>query len=784
MRALLTLILLQQLTSISIGIVNALDVYDCNAKGSEYRDISLLDHESCDTPGPSYDLNGQITRGLLVNENTEEIVNAVQCYATHTRIVYFCGFTSLMYGMKTVMSEEIIAFTKEQCFEAMKTGNMTVMGLQLPVVTMNQEGTHIDYIHGSVDDGGNCQGEAFSIGKRYFRKHVMEGVTHFSLRQPVGIVDRKSDSITFNNGVRGTYSEGQLQDADLGTLVWPVTKSHQCTEKEENGLQMVYTGAITLHQKLSDGPRARMEVREGDYGMVHEPTKNKFIGFAVKGEKDVCGWECFRTNIPGIVFCPKHTNLIMDNKAIIATNMETAEAKAQLMYLHLKAEMLMSRNFRELYQKVCENNLMHRRQQLRELGSSDSSKVTRELFGVGHQVFMAGNAAYLHRCQRQQATRVSFDNCTLEVPVQLVNTTSIVFADPFTWTVKDIPTIRPCSYLNPIKWSIHGQWYCSTPVVTECNSPEEVSALKTIKYRFQVDDDQMLDGTDDSMWSEDARETHRLMMRHINARGPVMHRAINDAVQEVDRAEEHGRAFDPDHPIQTGFNTESVETIRNALGNTMMDYVGKPVIFLLVGFLALILLNALGGCCYRAVYIYKRKGFGRWLPLSFCSCLFDIFMKPRQAMAGVYRFGRYDTPDPEDLSFNDAAQQAQPNNETNVNGTGGAAGEADQRNEIRILMPGPARVQVQQEERRETETLLSLTEGSRGVQAERRQPSAVMWSGSGASSASDQSVIANPRIAEDNLSELGRQLAQTVNGANRSFAGSARRERSKEITEI
>ncbi len=143
------------------------------------------------------------------------------------------------------------------------------------------------------------------------------------------------------------------------------------------------------------------------------------------------------------------------------------------------------------------------------LASSGNRYALNSPLGPGHHITTVGAAAYVMRCQRVQAARIEYRNCTQEIPVRLASSNNTVkFADPISFMLSNYATIIPCDPVAPPRWNIDGHWYCATPTVELCGAPKELEP-KTQEFK----DEDFVTGLGGNIYSTAQIRQHRLAER-------------------------------------------------------------------------------------------------------------------------------------------------------------------------------------------------------------------------------------------------------------------------------
>ncbi len=171
--------------------------------------------------------------------------------------------------------------------------------------------------------------------------------------------------------------------------------------------------------------------------------------------------------------------------------------QARLGHAHLQTNLRMYDRFAIIQQDLCKVERQILENAINTLAGSGNRYALNSLLRPGHRVTTVGAAAYITRCQRVQATRIEYHNCTQEIPVRLASSNKPVkFADPISFTLSNYATIIPCDPVVPPRWNIDGHWYCVTPTVEPCGAPKELEP-KTREFK----DEDFVTGLEGNIYS-------------------------------------------------------------------------------------------------------------------------------------------------------------------------------------------------------------------------------------------------------------------------------------------
>jgi hypothetical protein len=141
-------------------------------------------------------------------------------------------------------------------------------------------------------------------------------------------------------------------------------------------------------------------------------------------------------------------------------------------FLHLSRGLRNFRRFEEFQEAVYQVKRKGLFNKLQALASSNNYAL-HNIYGPGFQIYLAGSVAYVTQCLQVEARLYVPTNCTQQIPAEIGSeehgNVTQKYANAQTMILLDFPTKVPCTQQYPPKWKIKGKWYCSFPVVRECN---------------------------------------------------------------------------------------------------------------------------------------------------------------------------------------------------------------------------------------------------------------------------------------------------------------------------
>ena len=441
----------------------ALTAYDCQHQEAAYQAVDLMRPAACPDPEKDYE-PARPQRLQLLQVDSRMPVKAYRCQATMSKRVTRCGYDSISYGSLWPVWLQDQPLTPEECRKAVRAEAVTIEG-RVYKAKMDRTQKYRFFSKGFLDDEMDCTPvTGFESGGRWFVRSTEETVLEITLTTVRGTADTATGEVVFTNGIRANYKDLVVRDALEGTMVWQAEEPG-C----EDTVSEVFNGITDLH-RLSNAPNL-----QGSIILVRNNDTAQFAGLVLKAIATTCGVRCFTTQVKGLIVCPYREGDEPLPKASFKAHFEPGQVdlQTQLGYLHVTTNMAMASRFVQVQTELCQLDRRTLFNKLQAIAGAHNHYALLDLYGPGHQVYMAGAAAYVTRCVPVDVTRVDFHNCTQEVPVAYNNATW--FVDPFNRILSPFPTVLPCSDLMPVRWQLNGQWYCSHPQVLPCHAPVQLN---------------------------------------------------------------------------------------------------------------------------------------------------------------------------------------------------------------------------------------------------------------------------------------------------------------------
>ncbi len=602
-----------------------LTVYDCHDPATTTKAIDLTEPELCVTKPTEFQEPIPVQIQILQADRLRPIT-AYRCNPRVTREITRCGYDSLQYGTEVAVSQQPIPITPAECLEAVDRMKFTFEGHTVKFKPGASRELRY-YSHGELRDG-DCQyvKEIIRNGRKYTWSYEFTTV-YIDFEKVNGYADDKLQTVTFLNGLRALTADGKLLDANEGLMVWN-TAEPDCRDR----VSSVYQGVASLHRsRNSTGSAGHVE----DVLVVANSTSKQYSGLVLKEAKTLCGRHGFRTHISGInvLILQEGAKPLKGSEFKAYMDTKTADLQSQIGYLHVGTNMRMNERFAAIWAAVCNVEAKTRHNKLQAMAAGDSPYSLMDTHGPGHLVLKAGAVAYVLACPARAAVLRDHHNCTQEIPVLVGNRT--VFADPLSWILKEFPTTVPCDSLTPIRWKIHGVWYCGHPRIIQCASPTQIQL--DVNEQTRGGQGSFTEGMGRSLYTETQKQAHRDFVALFQSREAVITDFAKNAMAGADSVGNFGLPF----------SSYQYHQMVDDLGNRFVlfyDIFGDGWTKLAAFLLCAGIIKIIIGTAIRTWILFKQRGVGWWMLSAIWHTLFSFVAYPIQVIDSAARAARDDVP--------------------------------------------------------------------------------------------------------------------------------------------
>jgi hypothetical protein len=235
-------------------------------------------------------------------------------------------------------------------------------------------------------------------------------------------------------------------------------------------MSLMYQGHAMLHQARSTS-NAQDDLEEAIILVAQNETK-RYASLVLEGTRNMCGHVCHNTQIPDVVVCMDTEDPNKDWKFQKSIDHEEVNLHTHMHFLHLSRGLGNFRGFEEFQEAVCQvkrKGLFNKLQAF----TSGYKYALHDIYGPGFQIYLSGSVAYVAQCLPVEAKIYDPRNCTQQIPAEIgseeYGNVTRKYANAQTMILQDFPTRVPCTKEYPPKWKIEDRWYCSYPIVQECN---------------------------------------------------------------------------------------------------------------------------------------------------------------------------------------------------------------------------------------------------------------------------------------------------------------------------
>ena len=579
-----------------------LRVFDCSHPKTSFQAIDLLEPQPCPDPHTDYALE-DFTMIQVLQTDTAFPVVGYQCKVIISKEVTRCGFDSVDYGSEWPIWQQTLELTPQECRQAVKEKSIKVENRQFRI-NLGRLDTHTYFSHGNRDTNGYCLTATFTTNGVTYTRSYEKSIIDVHFKTTRGTADLSTGQVVFTNGLRTNYKDEVLRDATEGTIVWTGDTPDCKTTVSE-----VYLGNSTIHRRTD----------KGDYDaivMIADNTTRQYAGLQLREPQSVCGLHCHGTQIKGLVGCllRPHDTPLPQAQFKSYFDPTIANIQTQLAFLHLGSNFAMYSRFDALQQGLCNVDRRSMFNKIQAISGANNQYALLDIYGPGHKIYVAGASAYVTRCHPRDAVRADFPNCTVEVPVSINETRR--FADPYTWTLSDIPTIIPCDDVMPIRWRINELWFCATPTTHRCPAPLQMNVTNS-KYLRHED---FTEGLGSGIFTEEQLAQHRAYEVSMASRLPVVAGLTNTMTRNG-----------LEHTLGIPLSEKDLYGIRIDVASMIFPLVhwfGELWTYF-SGFLLLLLsFKVLVNMILRSIVLYTERGCGKWMVAACWDTAFLIIRTP------------------------------------------------------------------------------------------------------------------------------------------------------------
>ncbi len=221
--------------------MSGLQVYDCEGPNTTYQVVSMLEPESCPDLEKDYETPRLETVQVLQSQEEAHV-------AVHQCLIKRMIRVTLTYGSHIVEWRNMLAVTREDC-KALIEMRQIKLGRkgEKRTLTIRDSGslTTTLFTKGNLSRDEDCEHANFVSGGQHYSKSYEQTTYEITAWAIKAQHHNLVDTIVIQGGIRGRFSDGYLQDNQLGTVIWA-----NCTDT----FSQVYLGRVRLfkHRERKD----------------------------------------------------------------------------------------------------------------------------------------------------------------------------------------------------------------------------------------------------------------------------------------------------------------------------------------------------------------------------------------------------------------------------------------------------------------------------------------------------------------------------------------------------
>jgi hypothetical protein len=367
---------------------------------------------------------------------------------------------------------------------------------------------------------------------------------------------------------------------------------------------------------------------------VEQNETRRYAGLVLEGTRSLCGHVCHNTQIPNVVACLETNDPNRDWRFLKALDHEKVNLLTHMHFLHLSRGLGNFRRFKEFQEAVCQVERKGLFNKLQALASGNKYAL-HNIYRPGFQIYLARSVAYVTQCILVEARLYDPTNSPQQIPAEIgskeYGNVTQKYANAQTMILQDFPTKVPCTRQYPPKWKIEDKWYCSFPIVRECNeAPTQLNLTYDHTFRSMR---AIFDGIKGGILTATQLQGSRLWRQLAQCQEAVAHVLAYTAL----------------------YNSPNQVTLVESLDQTTMQRVAYVSAMMTTPFFALFgwtwfylsvicgiftITNYIFSLTLRMIGLWKERGFGWWLLGSLWSGTYNLLLLPTTVVKNIMVFNK------------------------------------------------------------------------------------------------------------------------------------------------
>jgi hypothetical protein len=253
----------------------------------------------------------------------------------------------------------------------------------------------------------------------------------------------------------------------------------------------------------------------------------------------------------------------------------------------------------------------------------------------GFQIYLVGSVAYVAQCLPVEARIYDPVNCMQQIPAEIgseeYGNVTRKCANAQTMILQDFPTRVHCTKEYPPKWKIEDRWYCSYPIVRECNeAPTQLNLTYRHTFRSMK---AIFDGIKGVILHSSQVQGSRLWRQLAQCQEAVVHALAYTALYNSLNQEILGEPLDQITMRKVAFASAMMTTPFFALFGWTWFYLSA-----IMGLFTI--MNYIFSVTLRIIGLWKEKGFGWWLLGGLWAATYNLLLLPTTVVKNIMVFNR------------------------------------------------------------------------------------------------------------------------------------------------
>jgi hypothetical protein len=226
-------------------------------------------------------------------------------------------------------------------------------------------------------------------------------------------------------------------------------------------------------------------------------------------------------------------------------------------------------------------------------------------------------------------------NCTQQIPAEIrseeYGNMTQMYANAQTMILQDFPRKVPCTRQYQPKWKIKDKWYCSLPIVRECNeAPRQLNL--TYDHTFPSMR-AIFDGIKGGILTATQLQGSRLWRQLAQCQEAVAHALAYTALYNSQNQVTLGKPLDQTTMQRVAYVSAMMTTPFFALFGWTWFYLSAICgIFTITNYIFSVTLRMIG--------LRKERGFGWWLLGSLWAATYNLLLLPTTVVKNIMVFNK------------------------------------------------------------------------------------------------------------------------------------------------